>query len=121
MRGATRRLGRATDVLTMNDRRYNAARKRYAHHGPYLPVIIQACQEDELAYEYRHGVTSYGAFTYALSQELRSPHAQRGLSMDALYQRAATRLRNMGYEQRPNFVGPGAVTSKRVQWCQLRR
>ena len=119
--GVNRRLGRATEVLTMDNKRYDATRKRYGHHGPYLPVITQACQEDELAYEYRHGVTSYGAFTYALAQELRSPQAQRGLSMDALFQRVSTRLRNMGYEQRPNFFGPAKVTSQRVKWCQLRR
>jgi hypothetical protein len=33
--------------------------------GPYLPLIIEACQEKEFSYEYRDGATSYGAFTYA--------------------------------------------------------
>ena len=118
--GFKRRLGRATNLLTMDDRRYNAARKRFGHHGPYLPVIIQACQEDELAYEYRHGVTSFGAFTFALAQELRSAEARAGLSMDNLYERVALRLRQMGYAQRPNIVGPTQITQQPVQWCQLR-
>ena len=90
------------------------------HHGPYLPVIIQACQEDELAYEYRHGVTSYGAFTFALAQELRSAEARGGMNMDDLHERVALRLREMGYAQRPNIVGPALITQRPVQWCQLR-
>jgi metacaspase-1 len=118
--GVKRRLGRATNLLTMEDRAYNAARKRFGHHGPYLPVIIQACQEDELAYEYRHGVTSYGAFTFALAQELRSAEARAGMSMDALYEQVRQRLRKMRYEQQPNIVGPSIVTQQPVQWCQDR-
>jgi hypothetical protein len=118
--GVKRRLGRATNLLTLDDRSYNAARKRFGHHGPYLPVIIQACQEDELAYEYRHGVTSYGAFTFALAQELRSAEARGGMNMDDLHERVALRLREMGYAQRPNIVGPALITQRPVQWCQLR-
>ncbi len=118
--GTNRRLGRGTDVLTLTNRRYDAARERYGHRGPYMPVIVQACQEDELAYEYRHGVTSHGAFTYALAQALRSPEARRGLSMDALHVDVATRVRTMGFEQRPELVGPWAITSETTQWCQLR-
>ena len=118
--GFKRRLGRGINLLTMNNRSYNAARKRYGHHGPYLPVIIQACQEDELAYEYRHGATSFGAFTFALAQEMRSAEARVGLSMDNLYKRVAKGLRQMGYAQRPNIVGPTRITQQPFQWCQLR-
>ena len=35
--------------------------------GPYLPLIIEACGEDEFSYEYRHGATSHGAFTFSLA------------------------------------------------------
>src|SRR5262249_26085584 len=48
-------------------RQYARPRKQQRHAGPYLPIIYEACKEQELAYEYRHGVTSYGAFTYSLS------------------------------------------------------
>jgi len=39
--------------------------------GPYLPVIIEACQEKYLSYEYRDGATSYGAFTFSMVKNLR--------------------------------------------------
>ena len=29
----------------------------HGHKGPYLPLIFEACQEDQYAYEYRDGVT----------------------------------------------------------------
>ena len=55
----------------MERRSYNRVREQLGHHGPYLPVILEACSEDQLAYEYKHGVTPYGAFTYLLSSRLR--------------------------------------------------
>ena len=42
------------------------ARRRGQARGPYLPLIIEACGEDEFSYEYRHGAASHGAFTYSL-------------------------------------------------------
>jgi hypothetical protein len=74
--GNTRRLGRGTSLWLPTDRAYRRAVKANGHFGPYTPVMIEACAEDELAYEYRHGVTSYGAFTYALCGVLREAAAQ---------------------------------------------
>ena len=42
----------------------------HGHKGPYLPLIFEACGEDEYAYEYRDGVTAYGAFTYFVTKTL---------------------------------------------------
>lgn len=112
--GSNRRLGRATDLRALDNRNYNDLRKRFGHHGPYLPVILQACQEDELAFEYRHGVTPYGAFTYALVQELRAVGPGHETSFVALGRAAARRLRDMGYDQRPDLVGPANVTGQPI-------
>ncbi len=101
-----RRLLRSTDVLTLNNREFNAKRKQLDHYGPYLPVIIQACQEDELAYEYRHGVTSYGAFSYSLAQMLRDPEHQ-GADLSRLEQLTQRYVTNIVDNQVPIFVAPG--------------
>jgi hypothetical protein len=76
--GRLKRLGRAVEVRVAANRgaasskaKFEKAKKNYGHHGPYLPVLLEACQEDQLAYEYRHGVTSYGAFTFALTSAFR--------------------------------------------------
>jgi metacaspase-1 len=58
--GATYRLGRAVALRRLPNRKYDRERRALHHHGPYLPVILEACQEQELAYEYRDGATSYG-------------------------------------------------------------
>ena len=107
-----RRLLRSTDLLASWDNRaYNAKRKELGHYGPYLPVILQACQEDELAYEYRHGVTSYGAFSYCLAQTLRDQDSQ-DTNLIHLEQLTSRRVSNIVDNQLPNFVAPGVRYSK---------
>ena len=66
--GATSRLGRASLLRGQDERTYKSMTKTGSgkNLGPYLPMIIEACREEEYSYEYRHGVTSYGAFTYSL-------------------------------------------------------
>ncbi|MCY6381063.1 caspase family protein [Hoeflea prorocentri] len=101
-----RRLMRSTDLLTMDNRTFNSKCDELAHMGPFLPVILQACQEDQLAYEYRHGVTSYGAFTYSLARILRDQeHASADLIR--LEQLATHRIKQVADNQVPNFVAPG--------------
>ena len=103
-KGGQRRLGRGSDLLaTLSDDDYDRTRDTYGHSGPYLPVVVEACQEDQLAYEYRHGVESYGAFTYALVQALRDDPA---LDLLQLERTVHTRLRKLGYLQVPNVVSP---------------
>ncbi len=75
--GVDRRLGRAVGLRTLPDQEYNRVRRRLDHHGPYLPMIYEACQANQFSYEYQHGVTSYGAFTYTLWRILHQ-HRTRG-------------------------------------------
>ena len=42
-----------------------------------MPVVVEACEENQLSYEYRHGVTSYGAFTFALTKTLSQARLKR--------------------------------------------
>ena len=45
--------------------------------GPYMPVVLSACEEGGYAYEYHHGTIGYGVFTYALAKEFRKAQAAR--------------------------------------------
>ena len=78
-----------------------------------MPLIIEACGEKGYSYEYRHGVTSYGALTYALARRLR----QKGrITFRALVEQAGKELAELGYKQSPQILGPGVVTRARVPW-----
>ena len=109
----TRKLGAAVDLRGLSNSVFDRVRSQQGHHGPYLPIIAQACQESELAYEYRHGVTSYGAFTYSLAAQIRKA-GRRGCSYETLIDLVATDLRALGYEQKPNLVGPASLLSSRI-------
>jgi hypothetical protein len=74
--------------------------------GPYLPVIIEACQENSLSYEYRDGVTSYGAFTYSFVKDLR---AKPGSTFEQAVQNAAATLTNLNFAQVPQIIGPSSI------------
>jgi metacaspase-1 len=69
--GDTQKIGRAVGIWGTNPKQFKANKQRLNHQGPYTPVILAACKEDQFAYEYTHGVTAYGAMTYMLAQQLR--------------------------------------------------
>jgi len=115
--GAMRRLGRAVSLRQLPNAAYDRARKAYGHKGPYLPMIYQACREDEFSYEYRHGVTSFGAFTYCLAAVLRRyGHQGEGISFEQLLRRVGKDLKELGYDQKPCLVGPRARRSREIPW-----
>lgn len=113
--GASTRLGRASLVREQTEREYKQEKRRKGSSrlGPYLPLIVEACQEREFSYEYRHGVTSYGAFTYSLALELRR---RKRLSWKRLVDVTTTRLAEFGYQQQPQILGPRMVVNARVPW-----
>lgn len=115
--GDTLRLGRAARLRTIDRRRYAREQASLGHEGPYMPVILQACQESQLAYEYRHGVTSFGAFTYALSRRVRQQKG-RGITFQRLCDGVGTTLRELGYDQQPKVDGPKAWVNARVPWMR---
>jgi hypothetical protein len=79
-------------------------------------VILEACQESELSYEYRHGVTSFGAFTFALASTLRE--GGKDISFNLLLRRVRAKLRTLEYDQRPQVLGPGRVLKAPVPWIK---
>lgn len=112
--GDTRRLGRAMSLRGTTQTEYDdLAGQSKAPVGPYLPLIIEACQEGELASEYRHGNESYGAFTFTLAKTLRS---RQKLSFAGLVKAATASLHKLGYDQTPQVLGPSQVLAAQVPW-----
>jgi hypothetical protein len=102
--GAVNRLGRAA-VLRPERSQFNKATEDFGHVGPFMPVIIQACKETQFAYEYRHGVQSYGAFTYAMSLVLREGlKGKKPISWEQLVKRVSAKLEWLEYDQVPCLV-----------------
>ncbi len=110
---AKRRLGRAVTLRRLGNRAYDKERERRDHFGPYLPILFQACGEDQLASEYVHGVTAHGAFTYCLVQTLRQ---KKRISYQALSDETRRRLKKLRYDQVPAVLGPKSLLRKAVPW-----
>lgn len=109
---ATVRLGRATLLRRDSEERYNVARKASKSPiGPYLPLIIEACGENELSYEYRHGATSYGAFTFCLASVLRE---EKNITFSDLVSTVRERLARLQYDQTPQILGPTSHLGAKV-------
>jgi hypothetical protein len=102
--------------------RYDRERKELNHKGAYLPIILEACQEKELAYEYRDGANSYGAFTFCLVKLLRDLRRRgRNPNFTALTNQTAVRLQALGYKQTPSLVGPSPLLGKAIPWVKPKR
>jgi hypothetical protein len=106
---ATLRIGRAMRLRTLDKGDYD--RLVSQTRPPYLPVLLEACRQDQLSYEYRDGVTSYGAFTYSLVKDLR---ARPRSTFRQIMSNAPATLENLGYDQNPQLVGPQAVVSRAI-------
>lgn len=107
--GSTVRLGRGMRARVQTSDAYERLPRE--QRGPYLPVILEACDEGSLSYEYRDGVTSYGAFTYAMAKNLRA-HPES--SFVKVVERTRATLDRLGYQQVPQLLGPAAVIRRAV-------
>lgn len=116
--GATYRIGRAVGLRTLPQPAYDAIRKTLKHNGPYLPVLLEACQEGELSYEYRDGAQSFGAFTFNLAASLRKNMvAHRNPTFAQLIADVSARLKAMKYDQTPNLVGAKKILTRKIPWA----
>lgn len=113
--GSTSRIGRASILRGQSETAYRKQKQqaRTSASGPYLPLIIEACSEEQFSYEYRHGATSYGAFTYALSKRLR---AAGSISFQKLVDETGLELAELGYQQKPAILGPTRIRNAKVPW-----
>ena len=114
--GSTERLGRAAMRRTLSTKEFEARKaggQPDIPDGPYLPLIIEACGEGELSYEYRHGATSHGAFTYSLAAILRE---KKKITFQNLIEQTGARLSDLGYAQKPQILGPSAQVGALTPW-----
>lgn len=115
---ATYRFGRSVALRSLGAKEYDRRREAYGHQGPYLLIIMEACQESQLSYEYRHGVTSYGAYTYSLAavlRRLRKVEKKNPTFVD-LTELVEAQLRKLEYGQTPCLLGPAAIIGQPIPW-----
>jgi hypothetical protein len=115
---ATYRFGRSAALRSLTAKEYDRRRESYGHQGPYLPIIMEACQESQLSYEYRHGVTSYGAYTYSLASVLRRLRKQekKNPTFQELTKLVETQMKTLKYDQTPCLLGPAAIIGQPIPW-----
>ena len=99
-----RGLGEAKALWSTDRDSFEAAKAALGHFGPYVPLLLFAADEQELAAEYDHGSTAYGAFTFTLVKRLRASH--RALSFQQLVLGVRRELKDLGYHQTPTISGP---------------
>jgi len=104
--GFTNRLGYAVPLRPRSSAALGRVAKQQGHKGPYMPVIMYACKENEYSYEYLHGSVSHGAFTYAFAKNLRElASKRRRVTFKTLTQTTGKELRKLGYDQAPRDLG----------------
>jgi hypothetical protein len=115
--GATRRLGRAMRLRTMPNNQYDKTRIELGHYGPYMPILLEACREQEFSYEYRDGAMSYGAYTFCMAKVLRESR-KRGvnLSFATLNEQVTEKLHRLKYNQTPDLTGQKDRLVEKVPW-----
>jgi hypothetical protein len=104
----TDRLGFGMSLRELDKPSFTAVSRRLGHKGPYMPVLVYACKENELAYEYMHGAVSHGAFTFSLAKTLRREVRERRArpTYHDLVRMVRRDLRVLGYDQVPSLAGP---------------
>lgn len=117
------RLGFANPLRTLPDEEFRKLRKAQGHCGPYMPVMLYACREDESAYEYVHGSVPHGAFTFSLVKTLRRRvHEQRrAVTFRNLVRAVSGDLEDLGYNQHPVIAGPSDKLNAEVPLKVVRR
>lgn len=106
LEGNVVKLGRAYGDRASREE-FNQLRETKGHQGPFTPVVFQACRDDQLASEYRHGNTSYGVFTYALTRALRKRMSTgRKDNLRLLMEEVKEQLKRLNYSQNPEIYGP---------------
>lgn len=116
--GATNRILRGVPLRTLaHDKKTRDLREEeHGHQGPYLPLIFEACREDQFAYEYRDGVTAYGAFTYFITKALfDAGHEKKKFTFEKLLGNVASLIAPY-YDQEPQLVGPKKWCTAEVPW-----
>lgn len=115
--GNTHLLGRALGHRNPDDSVYQEYKNFYGHKGPYLPVIFEACKEDELSQETRIGSTSHGIFTYNLVKVLNETKSSGFVpSLEQVYQKTVQNVSKTFKYQTPQLVAPEEKRNQPFRW-----
>lgn len=97
-------------------------------NNAYAPILLEACQESQFSYEYRHGAIAYGAFTFSLAQTFRQARQELLLgkrtklpSWKQLTDTVTAGLRALKYDQKPELVCPPGVQDLAIPWVQKQK
>lgn len=114
---STHRLGQAMDLRRMPPKEFDRLAAQRGHKGPYMPILLYACEEDEYAFEYQHGSIAHGAFTYSLVKTLRQDRRRKParLTFKNLVRNVKDELQVLGYEQSPTLLAPSSVMNSKVR------
>ena len=117
--GATVRIGRAVPLRSTTRMEFDRIRVAKGNSGPFMPLIISACKQDELSYEYRHGVVSYGAFTYCVARTLRKFRSgNTNPTFAKLVSVTRDHLKELKYNQTPEVAGPKTLINSKIPWTK---
>lgn len=113
--GSTYKLLRAVPLRTLTKDKYDAVRKLRHHEGPFLPVVMEACGDDQPSFEYRNGATVRGAFTCALTDVInQSEPGGMNVTFKKLMDLIKKRLGDLAINQQPQLVGPKRVLNQPI-------
>jgi metacaspase-1 len=116
LNGFTYKLGRAIPLRNVSEAKFQELTKLRKHKGPYLPVVMEACRDDQLSYEHADGAITHGAFTFSLVSEFKEPNL---LTFKKLGTQVTKNLKDQGVDQQPQIVGPKKILNRPVaQWDQ---
>lgn len=117
--GAVRRLGRASTLRTFDNRVFDRTCGALRHEGPFLPILMEACGEEQLSYEYRDGGASYGAYTFCLTRTLAENRIQkRNLTFAKLHETVSAKLKTLKYGQTPGLLGAKDLLGEQIPWTR---
>jgi hypothetical protein len=112
---ATYKLGRAIPFRIADSQEYDRLRKEHDHSGPYLPIVFEACRENQSSYEYADGSIKNGAFTYTLAWVYRSMKKRgKDPSYENLIHRIGAELKKIGFDQTPQLVCPKKLRTAKI-------
>ncbi len=110
-----RTLGVAAARRPPSPSQFEQATKTYDHLGPFMPILMYAARQDQLAAEYEHGSVSQGAFTFCLVKNLRDKkHRRAPPTFKSVVTDVRLELRALGYQQDPEILGPSAKLAEHV-------
>jgi hypothetical protein len=113
--GSTYKLLRAVPLRRLRKDEYDAVRKARNHEGPFLPVVMEACRDDQPSFEYPDGAMIRGAFTLGLTDVIKQAGSSgMNLTFKKLMEQIKKRLQDLGINQQPQLVGPEKVLNRPI-------